>query len=458
MTKGKIGFALTVLFAINLLNFYDRQIPGAVGEEIRKEWNLSDTDLGWLATAFIILYALVGVPLGRWADRSKRTRILTIGVTGWSILTAASGLAQNFWQMVALRLSVGVGEASCAPAANSLIGDLFPAKSRARAMSLFMLGLPIGLALALIFSGMLAKHFGWRAAFFVALIPGLLCAIGAMMLKEPARGATEDHDIGASRRDGNPYLLVLSIPTMLWLIPSGALHNFVMYTIGSFLPPFMSRVHEADVAAAGYISSFVYGLAGVPGMLLGGLLGDAVFRRRRNGRLLVAAVSIALAVPCFIVAVPAGHWFVFSMLFGFGCMLLYVYYATVYSTIQDVIEPSLRATAMAIYFCFMYLFGGAFGPPVTGMVSEHFTQRAAVLDGVSLDGLDRDARNKALEPYRDDGIQTAMLLLPAITLLLAGTLFGASRSVTRDAENLQRWMREHAGAQPTPAPREKVAT
>jgi MFS family permease len=458
MTKGKIWFALAVLFGINLLNFYDRLIPGAVGEEIRKEWSLSDTDLGWLATAFIILYALIGVPLGRWADRSKRTSILTIGVTGWSILTAASGLAQNFWQMAALRLSVGVGEASCAPAANSLIGDLFPAKTRARAMSLFMLGLPIGNALALIFSGMLARSFGWRAAFYVALIPGLLCAVGAMLIKEPQRGATEIHDIGAKKRDGNPYWLVLSIPTMLWLIPSGALHNFVMYTIGSFLAPFMVRVHAADIAVAGYISSFVYGVAGIPGMLLGGLLGDAVFRRRRNGRLLVASAAIAVSVPCFLFAVPAGHWFVFSVLFGFGCMMLYIYYATVYSTIQDVIEPSLRATAMAIYFFFMYLFGGAFGPPVTGMVSEHFTSRAAVAAGVSFEGLKGAERNKALEPYRGEGIQTAMLLLPAVSLLLAGTLFGASRCVTRDAENLQRWMRERTSDEPTTPVREKVAT
>jgi len=110
MTKGKIWFALAVLFAINLLNFYDRLIPGAVGEQIREEWGLSDSDLGWLGTAFIIVYALVGVPLGRWADRSKRTAHSHIGVTGWSILTAASGLAGNFWQMVCLRLTVGVGE------------------------------------------------------------------------------------------------------------------------------------------------------------------------------------------------------------------------------------------------------------------------------------------------------------------------------------------------------------
>jgi MFS family permease len=193
-------------------------------------------------------------------------------------------------------------------------------------------------------------------------------------------------------------------------------------------------------------------------MLLGGLLGDAVFRRRRNGRLLVASAAIAISVPCFLFAVPMGHWLGFSVLFGFGCMMLYMYYATVYSTIQDVIEPSLRATAMAIYFCFMYLFGGAFGPPVTGIVSDYFTQRAAIVDGVSLEGLDKPALQKVLEPYRDDGIQTAMLILPAVSLLLAGTLFAASRTVTRDAENLQRWMRERTSDDAAKLAREKIVT
>ena len=127
---NRAGFALAVLFAINLMNFYDRLIIGAVGESIAVDWGLSDAQLGYLGTAFILIYAAVGVPLGRWADIGNRSRILTFGVTVWSVLTAFSGFAQQFWQMVVLRLSVGVGEASCAPASNSLIGDLYPADPR----------------------------------------------------------------------------------------------------------------------------------------------------------------------------------------------------------------------------------------------------------------------------------------------------------------------------------------
>ncbi|MEK7855644.1 MAG: MFS transporter, partial [Acidobacteriota bacterium] len=139
-----VWYALIVLFAINTMNFFDRQILGAVGEPIRKEFELSDASLGLLGTAFTLLYAFVGVPLGVLADKIGRKGILSVGVFVWSLMTAASGIAQSFWQIFALRLGVGVGEASCAPAATSLIGDLFPASWRAKALAIFMLGLPVG--------------------------------------------------------------------------------------------------------------------------------------------------------------------------------------------------------------------------------------------------------------------------------------------------------------------------
>ena len=136
MERQRAGawFTLWVLFAINAMNFFDRQILGAVGEAVRREWALSDGAMGALGTAFTLLYALVGVPLGRLADRSGRKWILSAGVFLWSLLTVASGFAKNFWQLFVFRLGVGIGEASCAPAASSLIGDIFPARARGRAM------------------------------------------------------------------------------------------------------------------------------------------------------------------------------------------------------------------------------------------------------------------------------------------------------------------------------------
>ena len=436
--KSAAWFALWVLFAINAMNFFDRQIPGAVGEQVRKEFMLSDSALGLLGTAFTILYAFVGVPFGRLADKVGRKNILSAGVFFWSLMTVGSGLTYNFWQMFALRLGVGVGEASCAPAASSLIGDLFPPERRAKALSIFMLGLPVGVALSFAVSGTIAKTYGWRAAFFVAGIPGILCAIAVLFVKEPKRGATEKHDIGEQKREGSPYKLILASPTMRWLIISGAIHNFNMYAIGAFITPYLMRYHRVDIQTANFVSMVVYGLLGAPGLLVGGFIGDAAVKKRADGKLLVVTFAVLFAVPLlyFAIAVPGGNITGFLILMGFACALMYFYYSIVYSTIQDVTEPALRGTAMSIYFLAMYVLGASFGPYATGLLSDYFTKQAAAASGVT------DFTQAALEPFRAEGLHSAMYATPILAVLLALVLFAASRTVTKDVEKLQSWMQE----------------
>src|SRR5438128_9460420 len=183
--RGSLWFTLLVLLGINTMNFYDRQVVGAIGEKVREQWELNDMHLSALTTAFILLYAAVGLPLGRWADVGRRKLILACGVLLWSAMTALSGLAQTFAALFACRLAVGIGEASCAPAANSLLGDLFPPDKRGRAIAVFMLGLPLGLALSNIVSGEIAAARNWRAALFVAGAPGVVLGILALWLPNP---------------------------------------------------------------------------------------------------------------------------------------------------------------------------------------------------------------------------------------------------------------------------------
>lgn len=435
--RSKTWFALSVLFAINTMNFFDRQILGAVGEAIRKEWALSDGSLGALGTAFTLVYAFVGLPLGRLADRTTRKWVLSVGVFLWSLATAASGIAGNFWHLFVLRLGVGVGEASCAPAATSLIGDLFPADRRAKALSVFMLGLPLGIALSFAVSGTIARSYGWRPAFYVAAIPGLLCSIAVLFVSEPRRGASEPYKIGGRTREGSPYALALATPTMRWLVISGALHNFNMYAIGSFITPYLMRYHSADIRSANFVSMVVYGLAGAPGLILGGIAGDLIFKRRANGRLLVGVVAILASIPFlfFSLGRAGGDTKGFMVLMGAACALMYFYYSTVYSTIHDVIEPSLRGTAMALYFFAMYVLGASLGPYGTGLLSDFFTARAASAAGVT------SLTHQALEPFRAAGLHSAMYITPALSVLLALVLFAASRTVKKDMERLQSWMR-----------------
>jgi MFS family permease len=256
-------------------------------------------------------------------------------------------------------------------------------------------------------------------------------------IPEPARGAVEVHPVGAARRPGSPLLAVLRIPTMRWLILAGALHNFNMYALGTFLAPLLQRYHHVSTAEAGLISGLVYGLSGGVGILLGGWACDRVVRHRASGRLEVALLALLLFAPSTFLAlrVEAGYAWTFAAWLTPACMFSYIFYAGVYPTIQDIVEPTLRGTAMAVYFFAMYLLGAAIGPVATGWASDYFARRAA--GGATLTDLD-----KAI------GLRDAMELIPLLGLALVIVLFLASRTVTRDQEQLRAWMAGRAPGLP----------
>ncbi len=439
--QKRATYALIILFLINTMNFFDRQILAAVTEPIRKEWNLTDTEMGWLGTAFTLIYAFVGVPLGRWADGGSRKTILSAGVTVWSLFTATSGLAVGYWSLFWARMGVGVGEASCSPAANSMIGDMFPASKRARAISVFMLGLPIGIFLSNLLSGYIAKAYGWKATFFIAAIPGLILAVLAFWIVEPVRGAAEEHKIEVKTEGQSfwyPYARVLSIPTMWWIALSGALHNFNAYAVNAFTPAYLGRYHGLDLREANTVAAFTLGLVGVVGLLGGGVLADWARRWRPNGRMIVAAVALLISTPCVYLAIaqPKGAVNGFIMLMGVGWMLIYVYYVTVYSAVQDIVEPSLRGTAMALYFFAMYVLGGAFGTSMLGTASDYYARRAMTAAGASL------VNGAIPELYRAEGLHSAFFIVPVVSLALAAVLFIGSRTITKDMKKLQEWLQQ----------------
>ena len=420
-TNRQAKFALALLFAINLMNFYDRQVIGAIGEKIKVEWQLSDGQLAGLTTAFVLLYAIVGIPLGRLADVGNRKRILAVGVTVWSAFTALSGLAGNFAQMVAYRLGVGVGEASAAPAANSLIGDLFPPAQRARAISVFMLGLPLGLGASYVVSGAIAQATGgWRPALFVAAAPGIVLGGLALLLPEPVRGAADPDIVARSRTTVESIVSVLKIPTMWWIIVSGALFNLNMYALGAFHTSFLIRFHGLNIDIANRFSGVIFGLGGAIGMLLGGWLGDRLAKNGPQGRLMVAAFGCLLTAPLVWMALqqPRGAYWSFACLMFAGCVLMYLYYSTVYATIHDVVDPRSRGTAMAVYFFVFYLFT-ALGLIVFGKLSDA-RSASALATGAS----PADAR--AL------GLHDALYSVPILCVVVAMVLWVGSRTAVRD--------------------------
>jgi MFS family permease len=411
--------SLAVLFAINILNFYDRQVLGALLEPIRKEFHLSDTQLGALGTLPIVLYALVGLPLGRLADSGNRKRLLAVGVAVWASLTGAGGLVKAYWMLMVSRLGVYVGEAACAPTATSWIGDLFPAERRSWALAVFMLGVPLGAALSHIIGGPSAQAWGWRTALVTAALPALLLIPALLSLSEPARGASE----ARRQADASPWS-ILRIPTMWWIIASGALVNFNLYALATFFPAFLVRYHRLSVGAAGFWAGVGYGVAGVLGGVAAGALGDRVIRKRQDGRMLSAAFAALLAAPVVLAGIrqQAGAAAASIILIMTAYGLLNMYYGPVYAAIQDLVPPALRGTTMSVYFLAMYLCGASFGPLITGRLSDYLAHRAAEAAGSAAVG----------EAYRAIGLHQAMYVIPLFSAGLALVLYAGSRTIAAD--------------------------
>ncbi len=418
--KPNLTMSLIVLVAINVLNFYDRNVAGALTEPMRREFGLTDTQVGLLGSAFIWIYAIVGVPLGAVADRWSRKKLLAGGMVVWSALTAFAGLVTSFNMLLFSRLGVGVGEAVAAPTATSWIGDLFPAEKRARALALFMLGVPVGGALSFFFSGPVSDAFGWRTAMVIAAIPAIILIPALLTLHEPARGASEKH---AELPNTSSMFSILRIPTIWWIIASGAMLNFNMYAIGTFLPAFLGRVHGLTVSKSGIATGIAYLLGGVAGGSLAGYLGDRIVAKK-NGRMQLAALCAIIGVPFsyFGVTQPAGELWLSVGLITVAYGALNTYYGLVYSSIQDVVAPSQRGTTMAVYFMAMYLCGASFGPLLTGKLSDMAAKSAMEAAGAA----------KMTEVFRAIGLQQAMLIIPVLSVLLAVVLYMASRTIVGD--------------------------
>ena len=438
MQKSRMrpAVALLVLTAINTLNFYDRQFLAAVAESVRHEWHLTDLQLGWLATAFILSYSVFGLPLGRLADIGPRQLILAGGLATWSIFTTLSGLSRSFWEFFALRAGLGIGEATCAPVSISLIGDLFKPARRGRALSVFMLGLPLGIALSYLAGGALAQNVGWRSAYILAGIPGMLLAGIVLSFSDPPRGLSESTGEGGAARPGSPWKVILSLPTMWWIILSGAVHNFNLYAISLFLPAFLIRYHQTTTRAAGSISAVVIGLIGGAGMLIGGWAGDRLSRTGVRNRMVLAASAALVSAPLLHLAMrqAPGDLIAFLVFLGAAWMLMYAYYPNVYSTIQDLLEPALRGTGTAIYFFAMYFLGALWGPVIAGWASDSLSRAQALQHGIQL-----RMGDAIPEQFRAGGLYHALGLTPGMGVLLALTLVAACLTVRRDVAKLRAW-------------------
>lgn len=369
-------YVLGLLLGAYVLSYLDRQILYILIEPIKLELALSDTQIGLLGgLTFALFYATLGMPIAWLADKYSRKNIMVASLVIWSGMTAASGAAVNFGQLLLARIGVAVGEAGCNPSAHSLIADLYPPEKRATALSTYQLGIPIGVMIGLFAGGWISQFFGWRAAFFAVGIPGLLFSLIVMFtLKEPVRGLSEPH---RSRREADDMPSFKETIRHLWSLPSfrhiamgTSLVGFVMYHFFMWTPSFLIRSYEMSSGQAGTILALVNGLGGGLGTYLGGYLADRVGATNAKRYLIVPGIATMLAFP-FSLAIFLNFDVRYSVFFmGFPVFLGLINSGATYSLTQRLAHIRMRALAASILLFLINIVGLGIGPQVVGWLSD----------------------------------------------------------------------------------------
>ncbi len=384
-------YALGVLLVIYTLNFLDRQIMNTLAEPIKRELALSDTQLGLMTgLAFALFYTVLGIPIARLAERANRPYIIAGAIAVWSGFTVLCGYAQNFVQMVLARIGVGVGEAGCTPAAHSLISDYVPKEKRASAMAFYSLGTPLGSLLGMIMGGVIADLWGWRTAFLIAGVPGILLAlVAASTLIEPRR--RQAMQAAAARPKGPTFadaLKELRSKRTFWFVALAAsLKAFVGYGSAAFIVSFFLRNHIAEITALaasynmkplGFTTTFlglIGGIAALFGTWFGGWLSDRYGNRDLRFNMGMPALATLVAIPFSIGGLMAGNMVLAAILLTIPSILSSLWYGPVYSTAQGLVRPETRATASAVLLFIINLIGLGLGPLGIGILSDFFSKQ-----------------------------------------------------------------------------------
>ncbi len=378
-SRQQARFAFSVLMAINILNYADRYVLSAVLPKIQGDMGLNNTELGLLASSFLLIYALTTLPLGIWADRGARKNIVAICVTVWSVATMLTGLSRNFFQLLSTRTVLGIGEAGYAPASLSLLGDYFPKERRGRILSIWSIGNLIGTAIGLVLGGLIADAYGWRWAFYVVGIPGLIAAFLIWRTSEPARGSYDSEgevdDAGMTHGGlGKDFWGAVKhlfrIPTY-WVLIGAFIFSF--FTIGSasvWIPTYFHKAFHLSVGQAGSVSGSVLAGGSLIGTIAGGWLADYLQRRRPEGRLLVATFSLLIGAPLILLALSIHTLLPFIGVFILAIISLSLCLGPLNAVIQDVVAPEVRATAIGLILLLAHLLGDAASPLVVGAIAD----------------------------------------------------------------------------------------
>ncbi len=371
---------LAVLTLINLFNYIDRYIIAAISETLRHSTlHLSDFQYGLLGSGFIVVYMLTAPFFGALGDTRSRTRLIALGVAIWSVATALGGLAWSFASLLAARALVGVGEAAYGTIAPSLLADYYPRERRGRAFAVFFAAIPIGSALGYVVGGLADHIVGWRGAFFVAGLPGLLLAALTLRLWEPPRGAQDEAAPLRSPGAGGALAALLGNRTYVLTVLGYAAYTFALGGIAFWMPSFLERVREIPRAQATVQFGAIVVVTGFVGTYFGGWLGDYCLRFSRHAYLWVSGLATLLAAPLFLLALvatrPGPYWAALVT----AQVLMFISTGPINSTIVNVVSPSIRATAVALSIFTIHTLGDVPSPALVGMISDARSLGEAVL-------------------------------------------------------------------------------
>ena len=383
--RRSAGWALALLTAVNLVNYLDRFIVPALVESLkRSEMRPTDAQLGSLATAFLLVYTVASPVFGRLGDRRRRPRLLAAGVALWSLATAAGAFAHTFGQLFAARAAVGVGEAAYATIAPALLADLFPAGRRGRAFSIFFMATPVGAALGYILGGLVDQHFGWRAAFLVAGVPGLLLALGCFALPDPPRGASEPAGAAAPDAVGTGGVLaacrrLLENRLYTRTLAGYAAYTFALGALAFWTPAFLERVRGVPHDAATVQFGIIAVATGITGTLAGGWLADRLGRTRPRAELWLSGWATLAAAPAAVGVFLLHEKAAYLSAIVVAELLLFCSTGPINAVIVGVVSPAERATASALAIFTIHAFGDVPSPPLVGLLSDAQGLQAAFL-------------------------------------------------------------------------------
>lgn len=382
MDARSAHYALAVLTFINLFNYLDRWVVAALVESIkRSELALTDTQLGFIGSGFIIIYTVTSPLFGILGDRRARPPLIAIGVAVWSAATALAGFARGFWSLFGARAAVGVGEAGYGTIAPALLADHFPLEKRGRVLAAFFAAIPVGSAAGYVLGGVVDQLWGWRAAFWIAGAPGIVLSLLVLKVVDPPRG---QYDRGATVAPASENLwaayrhLLHNRTYVLSVLGYGA-YTFALGGLAFWMPAFLERIRGMPRSEATVTFGAITLLTGFLGTFAGGWLGDLLLRRTRSAYLWVSGVATLVAAPITYVSLTVADRSVYLPAIVIAEVLIFMCTGPINSAIINVVSPSERATAVGLSVFAMHLFGDIPSPPLIGALSDASTLERAFL-------------------------------------------------------------------------------